>query len=289
MIRYKWHLRKGSKKDVCPQCGQRRFVPFVDDDGQPAGATFGRCDRENSCGYFKYPSNNCTPAVVRQVEVKPLPPLLLQADILQWQQVTGANTLFQAFAPLVGADQLMAAMTAYHCGTGQAGECIFFQYDGNYIRTAKMMKYDVAGHRVKDDDGMPLVRWLHKYIHNAAHYELRQCLFGEHLLAKAANVYVVEAEKTAILMSATWKEDAVWVACGGSNMLNGAINLMPLMGKEVTLIPDDGQWVKWQRIARLYGWQMWNFAEICPQIAATLPDGADIWDLQEKIIQNARK
>ena len=29
MANYKWMLRKGGKKERCPQCGRMRFVPFV--------------------------------------------------------------------------------------------------------------------------------------------------------------------------------------------------------------------------------------------------------------------
>ena len=54
---YKWSLRKGGKKERCPQCGKLRFVPFVltADPTVKAGTEYGRCDREQSCGYFRYP------------------------------------------------------------------------------------------------------------------------------------------------------------------------------------------------------------------------------------------
>ena len=48
--KFKYHLRGGSAKEVCPNCGQRTFVPYVDDAEQIVGELYGRCDRENKCG-----------------------------------------------------------------------------------------------------------------------------------------------------------------------------------------------------------------------------------------------
>ena len=57
-----------SSKLICPNCGQRTWKPYVDEDGQPFSADFqdaepkvrelaervGRCDNERKCGY-NYP------------------------------------------------------------------------------------------------------------------------------------------------------------------------------------------------------------------------------------------
>ena len=77
MKTYKWSLRKGGRKMRCPNCGQMRFVPFVlTADGRTlAGSEFGRCDREQSCGYFRYPDKEAKATV--EMEPRPeLPPAL---------------------------------------------------------------------------------------------------------------------------------------------------------------------------------------------------------------------
>ena len=70
MTNYKWVLRKGSRKEICPNCGQKRFVPYVSAaDGKTlAGAQYGRCDREQHCGYICYPSGDGLPDVQKTAE-----------------------------------------------------------------------------------------------------------------------------------------------------------------------------------------------------------------------------
>ena len=44
------------KKFICPNCGQRTFVRYIDvETGKPLGEGIGRCDREINCGYHKKP------------------------------------------------------------------------------------------------------------------------------------------------------------------------------------------------------------------------------------------
>ena len=176
-------------------------------------------------------------------------------------------------------------MERYHCGTGSHGECIYYQYDGTHVRTAKAILYGTDGHRIKVEDGGLPVRWLHKsptLRQYTAGKELHQCLFGQHLLAQYPDkkVYVVEAEKTAVLMAATdHGRGRLWIACGGSQMLKGAIDLSPLDGRDVRLIPDHGQYWNWRRTAELHGWRCIDISMLKKH--HSLPDGCDIWDCRE--------
>lgn len=44
-----------SGKAICPQCGRRTFVYFVDGSGNLIDERCGRCDRENHCSYMMTP------------------------------------------------------------------------------------------------------------------------------------------------------------------------------------------------------------------------------------------
>lgn len=56
MKNYRFILDKSSKKFNCPRCGKKRFVKMIDSlTGQYLSDEFGRCDRDESCQYFKIP------------------------------------------------------------------------------------------------------------------------------------------------------------------------------------------------------------------------------------------
>ena len=290
---YKWSLRKGGRQERCPQCGKLRFVPFVltADPTIKAGPEYGRCNRENSCGYFRYPGREVkAPTDRKYIPEPPKDPILMPGELACRDCATTSNTLLRAYAGIVGIKSLRDAMDLYHCGTGGHGECIYYQYDGEHVRTAKAILYGKDGHRVKTEDGGLPVWWLHKsptMRQYTAGRELKQCLFGQHLLSRfqTAKVYVVEAEKTAVMMAATdskTMKERIWLGCGGSQMLKGAIDLMPLIGRDVTLIPDDGQYWNWRRTAEAYGWRCIDIAPL--KVRHRLPDGCDIWDVTEQLL-----
>ena len=54
METFKYSLDKSSKKNICPNCNKRTFVFYVDAETSNYLPTdFGRCDREQNCGYHK--------------------------------------------------------------------------------------------------------------------------------------------------------------------------------------------------------------------------------------------
>lgn len=56
MERFKYSLDKSSKKYVCPNCNKKTFVYYVDTEkGNYLTDDYGRCDREQNCGYHKAP------------------------------------------------------------------------------------------------------------------------------------------------------------------------------------------------------------------------------------------
>lgn len=288
---YKYQLRKGGKKEICPNCGQRRFVPYVltEDNATLAGDGCGRCDREQSCGYWKKPDGN---VVLSETQATPYvaEPIVMDGEVLKavcnidWRH---RNSLWPYAVWLVGGREAMDAFSRYKVGQW-FDMCVFPQIDvyGN-VRSGKMMQYK-DGHRVKD--GVP-VRWLHKvktfakYVHGEA---VNQCLFGEHLLNEYPDkaVAIVESEKTAVLMSAI-EPDRLWLACGGSQNLKNVEKLKPLEGRIVTLVPDHGQWIAWRKLANDYSAMKGrDFSISCDPTCSMLRDGMkqgyDILDLYEK-------
>ena len=275
METYKYQLRRGGRKEVCPNCGQRRFVPYVltEDNETIVNPEWGRCDRENSCGYWMKPNGN---AVIQ--DPKPRKP-----ETPMWIEPFVTTLVDNSLAPfanwLIGKDKVFKAFMDYHIGTAYDGGCIFVQVDVlGKIRAGKIIRYK-DGHRVKD--GLP-VRWLHKDKHykQLIHGDtLKQCFFGEHILSirPDAPVAVVESEKTALLM-AEIRPEYVWLATGGSCGLQNPDKTRVLDGRNVTLFPDNGMYLKWRQIAMPKGWAV---NEECLPANEHLVSGYDILDLYE--------
>src|SRR5690554_7963323 len=53
---FRYILEKGSKKHLCPSCGKKTFVRYVDEiTSEHLPERFGRCDRESKCSYHLNP------------------------------------------------------------------------------------------------------------------------------------------------------------------------------------------------------------------------------------------
>ena len=56
MTAFKYSLDKSSKKFICPNCNKKKFVYYVDtEQGKYLSTDYGRCDRDQNCGYHKAP------------------------------------------------------------------------------------------------------------------------------------------------------------------------------------------------------------------------------------------
>jgi hypothetical protein len=109
-----------------------------------------------------------------------------------------------------------------------------------------MLYSPTTGKRVKNLE--PPVYWVHKAI-KQSEFELRQCLFGEHLLIdKTKPVAIVESEKTAVIAS-VYLPQFIWVAVGSLTNLN-AEKCSILKGRTVTLFPDLNGFEKWSSKAK---------------------------------------
>ena len=128
----------------------------------------------------------------------------------------------------------------YKIGATRQRETVFWQIDENgKVRTGKIMRYDVkTRHRMKGKQKS--IDWVHTRIKNVLSptFNISQCLFGEHLLAKypEKNVALVESEKTAVVCSIVFSQ-YVWVATGGKCNLTEE-RIRPLQKRRLIVFPD---------------------------------------------------
>lgn len=83
---------------------------------------------------------------------------------------------------------------------------------------------------------------------------IKQCLFGEHLIKQGVTVSIVESEKTA-LICALYVPSVVWVATGGKNgarLTEDSIREVFGCVKSVVLYPDLGAFEDWTRKKDLF-------------------------------------
>lgn len=259
---------KGSRL-VCPNCGKRELVPYIDSQtGEIVDETCGKCNRLSHCGYHMTPSQFFqenpgarpqgeswrdypkTPRYYQKPKkVLPLKPKVdgpicqLPLDLvnrsLQWAQSSNFVRFLETILdPLI----VEGLIDLYKIGGTKAGESIFYEIDreGRY-RGGKIIQFNpVTGKRIKKDDGND-VNWLHsvlerpKYLPND--WQMKQCIFGEHLLDMYPDrtVCLVESEKSAIICTGFMPE-FVWVATGGKSQLGEKLNV--LKGREVVAFPD---------------------------------------------------
>ncbi len=101
-----------------------------------------------------------------------------------------------------------------------------------------MLYNPTTGHRVKEPRSY--VSWVHTEL-ELEHFNMKQCLFGEHLLAgyPTKAVAIVESEKSALVAS-HFMPDFVWLATGGIHGCFKADTVGVLKNRAVILCPDLG-------------------------------------------------
>ena len=280
MKNYKYELMKGSKHIVCPSCGKKTFKPFVlASDGKTIvdAERFGRCERVNSCGYFRYPGGDDKydydyTAPTRQPQQKIVPDFIPEEFVEKTFCRFKENVFFMYLVEMFGINEAYRLQELYNIGTAKNGGTIFWQQDkeGNF-RTGKVMYYNKDGHRKKDKTS-----W---YIHNKVkdNFVLQQVFFGEHLVTEEKPIALCESEKTAIMMS-VFRPEFVWIATGGSEMLNDyRLDRLPRLD---FVFPDNGQFKKWQGKTERYEGRQIDTSVDQAVKEGRLKEGDDILDLE---------
>ncbi len=247
---YQNTLDKSSKKFICPNCGKRTFVRFVEtESGKYLAENFGRCDRESECRYYAHPVNEKmyfrsfkTPEII--------PTSYISSEIMSKTENNYEENNFVKFLlKHFDVKQVGKALEVYHIGTSKKwnGACVFWQIDNqNKIRTGKIMLYDKSnGKRIKEPYNH--VNWSHKVL-KIEDFNLKQCLFGLHRIIVELNkpIAIVESEKTAIIMSLV-SPDFVWMATGSKANLKEEF-MKPLRNRKIILHPDYGEYDDWNKL-----------------------------------------
>lgn len=266
---YRYHLLKYHGKAsrlTCPSCGRPHcFTPYVDEDENIVGPEYGRCDHESSCGYVKYPPSQDeswrqppgwlskpkkTSKPLRKSAPEPegnvstIPMSIVKNSV----RTNPLSTFLLFLTRLFDTDTIIRLIKDYLLGVTKDGDVVYYQIDiKGRCRTGKVMKYNPdTGHRIKDEAQPGRITWVHSLLKKQLpeKWELKQCLFGEHLLAKYPDkpVVLVEAEKTAIIGSAVMPE-CNWLATGGKGQLNDRVDV--LEGRKVVAFPDSDAYDTW--------------------------------------------
>jgi len=279
MSEYRFHLQKyrPGSKTICPGCGRKAcFTRYVDGEGLvPFPDNVGKCDHINSCGYHYTPkeyfndnptvkenligqvgNGNITSTVTKPTAkplFKPRPQIsfFLYAWVEQSMQRFDINPLYRHLVTVAGKEKTDRLFKLYKVGTSKMwnGATVFWQIDvKRNVRAGKIMGYDAkTGHRIKQPFNQ--ISWVHS-VRKMPDFHMKQCLFGEHLLADASSsartVGIVESEKTA-LVAALFIPDLIWLATGG---MHGSFNseaMQVLRGRDVVLFPDLKATDEWRR------------------------------------------
>lgn len=270
---FRYYLRKG-KKEVCPNCGKKSFVPYIDSKtGMEAGARYGRCERINSCGYLEYPKADKKdtwqpPAPTFKPE---LPTDYVKKSIVEETfKNFNDNIFFRYLVKTFGRDKAFELQAMYNIGTANGGGTIYWQQDRwERFRTAKVMYYNDNGRRDKNRFSW----FVHKKLKPDFNY--KQCFFGLHLTTKDKPVALCESEKTAIMMS-VFEPQFTWVASGGSEMIS--LERLGELPRLDVVYPDSGQFEKWQQRTKLYCEKIDTSVEMAVE-RGEIEDGSDILDL----------
>jgi hypothetical protein len=265
---------RGSKtRHACPNCGLKgEFARYVDGDGKPLAETVGKCNRDSKCGYHRTPreffadnpeksEKQQRPATRRKnaahASYAPVTELIaigfIEKDFLFHSLARYEKNNFARFLAQIFDEQTVAdALRRYLIGTWEDGRTVFWQIDRKRrIRTGKLIVYDEqSGKRLKNIQPSFVHAELKRAGKLPADFALRQCFFGEHLLADETDkpVAVVEAAKTAIIASVFFP-DFVWLSSEGK--LNQLVEKLAAAcrGRKVVLFPDADGFTRWTKDA----------------------------------------
>lgn len=188
-----------------------------------------------------------------------------------WEAVRGAAnydlrkcSLFNWMCTLFPEEKVREVWKKYNVTTDSHSNCVYWVVDkDNHVLFDKRILYKEDGHR--DRTFFPGRQY------RVADGYSGRCYFGEHVVDPAKKVYVVESEKSVLLIDLTYGRQAV--ATGGKNNLR---DLKPNM----VLLPDyDSARDEWEAKAKEAGVEVWPWWEKWGLPIEQIPDHSDIGDM----------
>ena len=287
MKQFKYCLDETSQKFTCPKCEKKRFVKYINAETlEYLWGDYGRCDREENCGYHKKPSSESK--LSNFVADYPSKNHIISYHTIDEVERTGCNFknnyFVQFLKTLISHSEIEAAIKKYLIGTTDFwhGGTVYWQFDDKQnIRAGKAMLYDpITGKRKKNSDGSALINWMHKILQKGD-FHLQQCLFGLHLLNEHMTtenqIGLVESEKTAVIMS-IMDPQRIWMATGSLIGFKEDM-ILPLKPYEILAFPDKSSFKKWHNKANELNKKGFNII-VSEYIEKTnYPDGSDLADI----------
>lgn len=282
-MNYKYSLDRTSKKWYCPECQKKTFVKYIDNETREY-IEAGRCDRESKCGYHFKPND------IREKKefvslLIPSPKIYIPFDILKKSRSHyECNSFVQHLRTLFDEATVIDLIKTYHIGSSNGrwpGACLFWFIDKLGRIHAGQVKLFKEGHTAKED-GKSCTTWIHSILKgfdwlNGYKSQERKvdCLFGEHLI-KDKPIAIVEAPATAIVAS-VYLPKFTWLASGSLSYLNDN-RCKVLLGKKVTLFPDNGGYKAWKEVAEKLGFECSDLLE-----KNDVAPGSDLRDYLERM------
>lgn len=257
-------LDKSSRKYLCPQCGKRKLVRYVDSNtGELQSSEFGRCDREDSCGYFLYPKAEWKEygKVARSLAIRreSHPQKKKEQVFIPWEALnstlSGYNECsFISYLMSKGVPDsvLERVIEMYYLGTINSGHLRgaltipFINVEDN-IAFVQVKMFDESNKTIKTSalhsilKGTKENEWINEFEKNE---QKVTCFFGAHLLKVYPRnpIVLVEAPKTAIYGTCYYgapktEKDFLWLAVYNKSSLTEE-KFKILEGRKIIMIPD---------------------------------------------------
>lgn len=268
------------KKGVCPNCGQSEvFRYYQDEEGNRIEQQYGRCDRENSCGYHLKPrkERSIVSAKYRlKTEEIIYPDKVLNEKLIACTKIH--LSYFHTFCNKLTISN--NHLEKWNVGTDKDKTVYVICDDEGKITNAKWFRYMENGRRDKTFKSHSLKQPINPGSNNQKYV---MCLYGAHLLdrEKSKVVCLVESEKTAVIASFFYPQFD-WLSCGSANGLTDT-KISVLHGRTIYWLSDaDKSGRSNSSINKLKAYNL-NY-----HVVDLFPERADGYDLADAIIDGLR-
>jgi len=244
-MKYRYEFDKSSKKFICPSCGKKSFVKYVETGTKNyLSDEFGICDRVDKCGYHKTPAkqnDNWTPPPPPKPKMKPVfyPNRILDETLNKPGSTFIQNLNFDK-------ERISQVIELYKVGSYNGCTTFPFIDINKNIRTIQAKKFDNQNHTTKTSFIHSMIKenWINSYNKNESKVS---CLFGEHLLKEFPNniIGLVEAPKTVIYATCHFglphfQNNFLWLAVYNLSSLKYD-KVKVLTGRKIVLFPDTSK------------------------------------------------